>query len=310
MTSAGDNTLYKNEFETDNALLDILGLGLLPTYQYLHTQKPDFEVFEQWVIAQCGASLTNEKIEQCNALLNHGFVTNNQVSDGEMVLSPEELAFWEEQGYVVVKNAISEEDAAAGRQAIWEYLEMDEHDPATWYNTTEATQGIMVPLYRHPAIDKNRQSPRIKRAFEQIWNQTGLVVTTDKCGFNPPETETFKYKGIGLHWDMSLATPIPFGTQGILYLTDTAPNQGALTLVPGFHKNLENWLQTLPAGTNPRTTDFSPFNPTPITARAGDFIIWNQKLPHSSSPNTASLPRLVQYINWLNPLQEKADIWI
>ena len=171
-------------------------------------------------------------------------------------------------------------------------------------------QGIMVNLYRNTAIDNNRNSPRIRRAFEQLWNRTGLVVTTDKCGFNPPETATFKYRGTGLHWDVSLATPIPFGTQGILYLTDTAANQGALTLIPGFHKIIESWLCSLPENSNPRDVDLSTFGTTPVAALSGDFIIWNHKLPHGSSPNKASLPRIVQYINWYAPLKEQQPEWI
>ena len=172
---------------------------------------------------------------------------------------------------------------------------------------------VIVLLINNPtdaAIDKNRNSPKIRKAFEQLWNCSNLVVTTDKCGFNPPETEKFKYRGTGLHWDVSLVTPIPFSTQGILYLTDTAANQGALTLVPGFHKNIENWLHALPENVNAREADLSGFGTTAIAANAGDFIIWHHALPHGSSPNKANLSRIVQYINWYAPLQKKQEKWL
>jgi Phytanoyl-CoA dioxygenase (PhyH) len=311
-SNATDGTNLNGEYANDaaiyTALMDILGLGLLPTYQYLYIQQPDFETFEQWVITQAGGHISTEQIQQCNALSGNN--TIREINTGEAVLTAEDIAFWEEHGYVIIKNAISKEDAAAARKAIWDCLQMEEKDPVSWYKSNNQMQGIMLPLYRHPAIDKNRHAPPIRRAFEQLWNQAGLIVTTDKCGFNPPETNTFRYAGIGLHWDMSLARPIPFGTQGILYLTDTAANQGALTVVPGFHKFIESWLQSLPETINPRETNFSDFNPTPIPANAGDFIIWNSKLPHSSSPNTASLPRLVQYINWHPVVQEQQERWI
>ena len=248
-----------------------------------------------------------ETIEQCNALFNNKTTyMEGSITD---VLTPDDIAFWETNGYVIIKNAVNEVDYAASRKAILRHLTMDEHDPASWYKENNNMQGIMVPLYRDDAIDKNRNSPKIKRAFIQLWKRTDLIVTTDKCGFNPPETETFKYKGMGLHWDVSLATPIPFGTQGILYLTDTAAIQGALTLVPGFHKNIEQWLHALPVNSNPRETDFTAFAPIPIAANAGDFIIWNHKLPHGSSPNKATLPRIVQYINWYAPLQKLHKEW-
>ena len=297
-----------NEQELDNAIINILGLGLLPTYQFLFGQKPSFEAFEQWVVEMGGGSIAAEKIEQCNQLI----VGNAQVNDGfePDVLSAEDIEFWNEHGYVIIKNAIPQEDCVAARQAIWNYLQMDENNPESWYSNSHAVQGIMVPLYREAVIDKNRNASRIRKAFEQLWGQQGLIVTTDKCGFNPPETNGFTYRGIGLHWDVSLARPIPFGTQGILYLTDTAANQGALTLIPSFHKILESWLDGLPADVNPREFDLAAFEKISIAANAGDFIIWNHKLPHSSSPNNATLPRLVQYINWYAPLQKVQADWI
>lgn len=299
---------FVNERELDTAIINMLGLGLLPTYEFLFGQQPSFEAFENWVLERGGGIIAAEKIEQCNQL----FAGKTQANEGteQDVLSAEDIDFWNENGYVIIKNAISQEDCVAARHAVWDYLQMDENDSESWYKNSNSVQGIMVPLYRNPAIDKNRHAPKIRRAFEQLWGQNDLIVTTDKCGFNPPQTDSVAYRGIGLHWDVSLAMPIPFGTQGILYLTDTAANQGALTLVPSFHKKIETWLTSLPKDTKPRDVDLSSFEKISIAANAGDFIIWNHKLPHSSSPNMASLPRLVQYINWYAPLQKVQSSWI
>lgn len=300
--------LYPDEMQLDSSLIDILGIGLLPTYQFLYGQRPGFEDFENWVIAHANGNLKADTVQRCNALFeNRNAEQQDKTAD---VFTPEDILFWETHGYIIIRNAVNKEDVAAAKKAILDYLEMEENDAVSWYKGNDLMQGIMVPLYRNVAIDKNRNSPKIKRAFEQLWNRTGLVVTTDKCGFNAPETATFTYKGIGLHWDVSLARPIPFGTQGILYLTDTAANQGALTVVPGFHKKIEEWLQALPGNLNPREADLAGLGPAPIAANAGDFIIWNHKLPHGSSPNRAGSPRIVQYINWYDPLQKTQENWI
>lgn len=299
---------YDHENDLDAALLNLLGLGLLPTYQFLYEQRPGLEDFEAWVMMHFSGGVSADTIQTCYKLLGHEVI--DEVNFEGNVLSQEELAFWETNGYVIVRNAVSPEDCQAARKTIWDFLKMDEHDPQTWYDKETPLQGIMVPLFRDAAIDKNRNAPRIRMAFEQLWRQQGLIVTTDKCGFNPPETETAKYRGIGLHWDVSLARPVPFGTQGILYLTDTAANQGALNVVPGFHKKLDDWLGALPPGANPRDFDFSIYDPIGIAANAGDCIIWDHRLPHSSSPNRAKLPRLVQYINWYPPLQKTQEKWI
>ena len=41
------------------------------------------------------------------------------------VLSKEDRAFWEENGYVIVHNAVPQENLDAMVAAIWEFLEMD-----------------------------------------------------------------------------------------------------------------------------------------------------------------------------------------
>jgi ectoine hydroxylase-related dioxygenase (phytanoyl-CoA dioxygenase family) len=300
---------YEEEWQLDNSVLSLLGIGLLPAFSFLHQEQPDFEGFEKWVAAHHGGALPEEIKEQCNALFKkQAVVVSSNIK--EDVLTSADLAFWEAHGYVIVRNAISKEDCAASRQAIWNFLGMDENEPESWYRTTDALQGIMVQLYRHPALDKNRASLRIKRAFEQLWGHSNLVATADKTGFNPPETDIYKFRGSGLHWDVSLAQPIPFGVQGILYLTDTVAEQGALTVVPGFHRTISDWLLQLPAGTNPRNEDLSKFNPLAIAANAGDFIIWHHSLPHGSSPNRASTPRIVQYLYWQPPNYEVQGEWV
>jgi len=137
-----------------------------------------------------------------------------------------------------------------------------------------------------------------------------MWLNPDRVGFNPPEIANWKFPGPGLHWDVSLQLPIPFGLQGILYLNDIASNQGAFTLVPGFHNKIESWLKNLPANANPRNENIHSLGTKPIAANAGDFIIWHQALPHGSSPNTTLQPRFVQYINYAPSDMEVRDKWI
>ena len=90
---------------------------------------------------------------------------------------------------------------------------------------------------------------------------------------------------------------MPFGLQGILYLTDTAAEQGAFTCVPGFQHRLADWLARRPPGADPRQLDPDLVaSAVPISGRAGDLIIWHHALPHGSSPNRTDRPRLVQYL--------------
>lgn len=298
-----------DEWNTDTTLLAALGLGLEQTLKHIYSSGGSFESFENWVASVTDIQAVKERIAGFNQLILLKDEKTNS-SEIEKILSEDDLRFWDENGYFIIRNAVSAEDCENTVELICNFLQIKRNEPATWYNTHPHRQGIMVQLFQHPLLDKNRQSEKIRKVYEQLWGRKDIWVNADRVGFNPPETNTWKFPGPGMHWDISLALPIPFGLQGILYLADTAPNQGAFTLVPGFHNKVETWIKTLPTGTNPRNTDIHSLGPVPIAANAGDFIIWHHILPHGSSPNTSSLPRFVQYINYAPADAEVRDEWI
>lgn len=290
---APPNNGEPNEWAADNTVIAGLGLGLHETIRFLYANAPSFEQFEAWILDRNGGSIDQARIARINAALSGQPLTEAEAA--EDVLTPRDLAFWEENGYVVVHEAASKENCAAAVNAICEFLKMDLNNPNTWYNGPQG-HSIWVPLLHHPAVDANRSSPRVRRAFQQIWNRTDLWMNVDQCGMNPPERDGWRFPGPFLHWDTSLDLPIPFGVQGLLYLTDTVAEQGAFTCVPGFHRNVEDWLKSLPSGANPRDPDLAPHGAHPIAGKAGDLIVWHHALPHGATPNRAAVPRFVQYM--------------
>lgn len=288
---------FLDEWQTDVTLLNALGIGLEPTLQYLYCTSPSFEEFEGWVSAN-STGINETKIKHFNRILSGESIVDREPITYE-ILSPADVKCWDENGYVIIKNAVIKEDCDATIAALCEHIEIDRYDPATWYNIHPSQQGIMVQLFQHPALERNRNSDKIRKAYEELWQRKDIWVNTDRVGFNPPETPSHKFTGPHLHWDLnSFKTPIPFGLQGILYLSDTAENQGAFTVVPGFQHKFNTWVEALPKGVDPQKQDLYALGPKPIAANAGDFIIWHHALPHGSSPNTASAPRFVQYINY------------
>ena len=59
----------------------------------------------------------------------------NDRSDGKplRVLSEEDWQFWKNEGYIVIKNAVPEEQADRLAKLLWEFEEKDPNDPSTWY---------------------------------------------------------------------------------------------------------------------------------------------------------------------------------
>lgn len=285
----------EDEWQIDTTLLAALNLGLEQTMIYLYQTAPSFEDFESWIIANAGLPDV-QKVRNFNASLSDKKILQNELPTS--FFSEKEMAFWEMNGYVIVKNAVSREDCEKAIEVICDFINIRRDDPETWYHPHPARQGIMVQLFQHPVLQKNRSSEKIKMAFEHLWQRKDIWLNTDRVGFNPPETPTWHFPGPNMHWDCKLNTPIPFGTQGILYLADTEPDQGAFTLVPGFQHQVDEWLNNLPDGIHAHQIDLHSLGSTPIAAQAGDFIIWQQALPHGSSPNLSAKPRFVQYINY------------
>ena len=222
------------------------------------------------------------------------------------VLSATDLAFWEENGYVVVHDAVPPENLKAAEEAVWSFLEMDANNPDSWY-PEPPRRGIMVETYQNQALWDNRQYPRIHGAFSQIWDTEKLWVSFDRASMNPPERPEHKFTGPYLHWDMSLDMPVRLKVQGVLYLTDTLANQGAFTCIPGFHHRLEGWLNSLPADADPRkVVKGYDAKARAIAGKAGDLVIWRSALPHGSSPNSAQRPRIVQYIT-MSPVRKNNE---
>jgi hypothetical protein len=282
--------------------------------QYLGRSAPSYEQFERWILEKTGGHLAPDRVERINATISGAAYSESlqnalkEIEESEPVLTPEDMAFWGENGYVVVHDAVPYDNCLAAEQAVWEFLGMDAEDPDTWYQRQDSC-GIMAQFFHHPALTANRSSRRIHKAFAQIWGTADLWMSIDRVSFNPPEREGWPFPGPHLHWDTRLALPIPFDVSGLLYLTDTTAEQGAFTCVPGFHRRIADWLQSLPPDVNPRTQDLERLGPTPIAGKAGDLIIWDRALPHGSRPNHADRPRIVQYITMYSSKVKPSSKW-
>jgi hypothetical protein len=287
------------EVDLDTTLLCGLRLGLRETLQFLNAARPSYDEFVTWIVERNGGAMDEASLTRLRRAMDGEPVGPEVSLDGVEGLTAKELEHWDEHGYVVLKGAVPAEDAKTAELAIYDYLEMDPERPESWYGGRQG-HTIWVSMLRHPAFWANRRSPRMVKAFAQLWDREDLWVSVDQGGLNPPEREGWPFPGPHLHWDTTLAPPHHFGLQGILYLADTVENQGAFSCVPGFQKQLGPWLESLPKGVDPRAEALRTLTMKPIGANAGDMVLWHQSLPHGSSPNRAKRPRVAQYIT-MNP---------
>jgi hypothetical protein len=217
-------------------------------------------------------------------------------------MSREDHDFWHENGYVIIHDAVPQENLCAVVDAIWEFLQVDRNDPEAWYRAPVSKAG-MVELYHHQSLWDNRQHPRVYGAFADIWGTDKLWVSIDRANMNPPARPDWDYQGM-YHWDVDTSLdPIPFGVQGVLYLEDTDAAGGGFQCVPGFHRTFYEWVKSQPSDRHPYRPDRTGMEFKTIGGKAGDLVIWHSLLPHGNSRNYMDKPRLAQYITMF-PAQE------
>ncbi|WLQ13935.1 phytanoyl-CoA dioxygenase family protein [Hahella aquimaris] len=309
-----EERLRQEEWRTDVALMNLLGVGLDQCLGFLYGDQPSFAEFERWVLKHNPGGLSNARIDDINRVLgghqagtytqrldDKDILEGPQCGDAPQFLSESQVAFWRENGYLVVEGALDKKQCQASVDVIYRFLQKSPDRPETWYRTHQAQQNIMVQLFRDPVLDANRSSEKMRQAYADIWGTESLQCSIDRAGFNPPETPHYQFFGTRLHWDVDFSRAPELRTQGLIYLTDVAENQGAFHCAPGFHRQMRDWMAQLPPGADPNQQDLSHLKLKYVAAPAGSLIIWHHYLPHGASPNRAATPRVVQYLN-MTPL--------
>ena len=242
-------------------------------------------------------------------------------------LTPAQWASWEHDGFLIVPNVINASVAAAAAAAIREFVGANDSDLASWYTNTldiyedRTPSGArphhgpcgMVNLCHHRALWALRQEPALHRVFADLYGTRRLYVTIDRQHFKPPQNPAYPawsdagavHKG--LHWDIDTrrsAWPVPYVIQGVVYLEDTSAEQGALRVVPGFHRRLAAWDAAQPAGRGAERPEGAAAaaletEAVALAAPAGSLIVWHSLLPHGPAPNLGSAPRVSSYVTML-----------
>jgi ectoine hydroxylase-related dioxygenase (phytanoyl-CoA dioxygenase family) len=226
------------------------------------------------------------------------------------ILSAEDRASFEENGYIHVKGLVPPEQCEAVVDAIFAFLRMDRSNPDDWYRPPLNPRGF-VELYHHHTMWEVRQEPKLHQVFSELWGTEKLWVSLDRVGFKPPRNEQhLDYDDPGfIHWDADTSQwPLPFSLQGVLYLTDTAEDQGGWQGIPGIHRRFDEWVKTQPADRDPRNPDVESLERlgmpiTRIAGQQGDMVIWVRALAHGNGHNVSGKPRFAQYIT-MSPAKE------
>lgn len=233
-------------------------------------------------------------------------------SDSLRVLSIEDWNFWLHNGFVVIKNAVSREQAQKTADFLWEFEEKNPNNPESWYTAARAEmqmkelQGTgMIEVYNHQLLWENRQTERVYNAFVDIWGTEKLWATIDRANLNFPIQPGFEYKGF-IHWDYDPETK-PQNVQGVLALADqTDLEMGGFQCIPWLYRNYDSWKQSQPEDRNRFQPDTKGLEEhfVKVPLEAGDLLIFNSLEPHGIRPNNSKdKVRIAQYISMM-PAEE------
>jgi len=228
------------------------------------------------------------------------------------VLSKADWAFWQKNGYVIVRQAVPAANVERLVDLLWRFDEKDPNDASTWYapqrrdHIMKELNGTgMLEIYNHQYLWDNRMEQRIYDAFVDIWDREELWVTIDRANLNPPKKVKGNPNGF-IHWDVDTSiTPPPIGVQGVLSLKKQDGDVGGFQCVPELFYGFDEWVKTQPADRDPMHPDMTGLSTVNIDMEPGDLMIFNSLLAHGVRPNHSdNRVRMAQYISMF-PANEK-----
>ncbi|MCD9026149.1 phytanoyl-CoA dioxygenase family protein [Cohnella silvisoli] len=220
------------------------------------------------------------------------------------------LEFFKNNGYVMVKNAVPRDMCERTVERIFEFMGKSPDDREGWYTPAVGADAFfedqergMLPFFHDQTLWDNRTYPKVYEAFAELLGEKKLWVSLDRVNMKPPKRDDHEHLSESfIHWDRdtsNLKFPLRIpsgGLQGVLYLADTASNQGGFQCAPGLFRNLQQYIESQPADRDPRVPNLEGYEIIPITGEAGDLLIWDALLPHGNGENLSNDIRFAQYI--------------
>jgi ectoine hydroxylase-related dioxygenase (phytanoyl-CoA dioxygenase family) len=227
----------------------------------------------------------------------------------EPVLTEAEVARFWDQGYLLVKGALSREEASYYRQVILDMVPRDLSIPAHW----GVNAGRIKPMrldgshtFDTPELLPLLFNERVYAVAVQLFGSPRLRVGDGSLGITLRNGGSGPILSQSVHLDATvpagvdnfLFTPEEAQLGGCYYLSDVAPEGGGIHVVPGGHRLVEEKARAQRQGralyNNWKKIDDFP-ETVEVTGEAGDFALLHHLMPHAASHNRRPTPRVAQF---------------
>jgi ectoine hydroxylase-related dioxygenase (phytanoyl-CoA dioxygenase family) len=209
------------------------------------------------------------------------------------------VAFYREQGYLVVRDVLSREEVEELRRVTEEFVEKsravtthdDIYDLEDSHSAPEPrVRRIKTPHQWHPTYARMVSHPNILASLQKVW---GPSIRFDVSKLN------LKAAGYGapVEWHQDWAfyphTNDDLAAVGIM-MDDVDEENGALMVIPGSHKGpvLDHHADGVFCGAmDPAKGEVDYGAAVPMTGPAGSITIHHVRTVHGSATNTSGRPR-------------------
>ncbi|RDB28413.1 hypothetical protein Hypma_015216 [Hypsizygus marmoreus] len=242
-------------------------------------------------------------------------------------LTPEQVAQFLEDGYVVIKNAFTREKAAEWTKHMWVRLGLDPYDKSTWdrerihmpFHKREAVS-IFAPKAWEAIVDLLGGEERIEEKSSS-WGDSFIVnlgtnkLEAEKGLIAPEDLDNWHVDGdFFVHY---LDSP----EQALLVIpiySDIAPRGGGTMISPDGISLIARYLAVHPEGVLPTGLSFTPSDSAytdpskedpgywshlkeikrcqkfvEMTGEVGDVVLMHPLMMHSASKNYTRVPRII-----------------
>ncbi len=213
-------------------------------------------------------------------------------------LSPEQIDFYQKNGYVHVEGLLTPEEAAAYRDELHALAERQGSNDGTWSSVKDTGTQIMHchdAHFRSSAITRLLVDPRLTGISQDIIGPN-VQLHHNKMFIKPPE----RGSPFPMHQDYPYFPHERHSMIAVIIHFDDAPEEkGCLRVYPGTHKL--GPIEAIGQDHHAPEDVYPIAGATPIPAKAGDAIFMSYLLVHGSGVNVSSEPRTTLLIQMRDP---------
>lgn len=220
------------------------------------------------------------------------------------MLTQEQLDFYKENGYLLVKGLFTRDEAATFERETHALLDRISAEDATWQSASDVAMGQKTSLqhchnvqFYSAAFAKLLVDERLTEPASQIIGSPNVQLHHNKAFVKPPA----KGSPFPMHQDYPFFPHEKHSMiAAVVHFSDAPLERGCICVVPGSHR--QGPIEHQPEGSWHLPLDKYPVDAaTPCEAEAGDVLFFSYLTIHGSAINGSDQARTTLLIQMRDP---------